>query len=248
MFLTVFVILLLTGLSVTTAQVNRSNSTDSQTPELPGRGGDRTATFDPWDAYFRPGVTAAQPAMVKIANVGFLSQLATGCPTGNMCCGLAAVNMATAYAYRVQPTADYLKKSYEYLGIGKCCGNGTNGDDQLRVAKAKTVGNCPNSFSAPITYTKLKEWLAQNVPVVVALRYSFISSKCSSWQGMHSFLVVGYDEKQSTWLVHDPLCASASSGAYRSIPSTQFRAAVDSYAEAVGRKDKDSVFAVVAQK
>ena len=163
-----------------------------------------------------------------------------------MCCGLAAVNMATAYAYRVQPTAEYLKKSYEYLGIGKCCGSGTDSNAQLKVAKA--IGNCPKSIAAPIKYTKVKEWLAQGTPVVVAIKYSYITSKCSPWQGYHSLLVVGYDEKASSWLVHDPLCSSASSGSYRSIPSTQFRAAVDAYADAAGWRDKDTVFAVVALK
>ena len=57
MFSSLFIVALLLMLGLpTTAQVKNQNSnTDTQTaPELPGHGGDRTATFDPYDAYFRP--------------------------------------------------------------------------------------------------------------------------------------------------------------------------------------------------
>jgi hypothetical protein len=194
----------------------------------------------------RSPVLLSVPSYVRIAGVTFQSQLATGCTSGNYCCGLAAANMATSFQWGQAPTAAYLRAMYEHLGLASCCRPGTTIYDQRRVAIS--VGNCPSSTAGKITYSSLKSKLASGKPVVVALRYGALSNRCSTYASWHSVLVVGYDEPRSSWFIHDPLCSTASRGAYKSVPSDEFRSGVDAYAREAGYTDGNSVFAMTAQR
>lgn len=169
--------------------------------------------------------------------VPFQSQFETGINKNNWCCGLASVNMGTAFLNGKNPTAGYLTKMYKYLGKDASCYNkkdglGTNQEQQLIVAKE--VGNTQNSYNANLSFDELKNVLKKGNPVVVGLKYSFITNRCSSFNGYHSVIVIGYNGKGSYWVVNDPICSSASSGLNKRISSLEFRNATQSWSNQYG--------------
>lgn len=178
----------------------------------------------------QPLLSAPPLSYVKISGVGFMSQLSSGCSgASNNCCGIASILMATAYQYRVSPSTAYFAKAQKLLGTNACCGPGTTACKEEKVARASTVGNCPNSRATLLTFDQLKQILSTYTPVTVSLNYGAIASsrRCqASYTGNHTVLVVGYDASRSVWFVHDPLCKS---GAYRELPSAEFRNAVETY-------------------
>jgi hypothetical protein len=186
------------------------------------------------------GYVFAGATYVKLP-VKHQSQLLT-CGNGdNWCCGIAAVNMGTAYLWGATPQTAYLTKGQQLLGLDACChrpdgSKGTNFFDQASVAK--NVGNAKGSYAACLTFDGIKAIVRSGVPVVVELMYGQIAKarRCGSgtFTGPHSAIVVGFDEGQGVWFVNDPLC----SGGPSTWPSAEFRAALTanraSCAEAVG--------------
>jgi hypothetical protein len=155
-------------------------------------------------------------------------QTQSGCSTDNWCCGLASVNMATAYLWGVAPTAAYLSKETALLGLNSCChklsnpsSKGTNVYDQARVARE--VGNAKSSQAACFTFDSLKTYLRAGYPVPVSLVYGNVPAPytcLSTFKGRHSVLLVGFNETSQTWTVNDPLCSAGqrvwSSSVFRS--------------------------------
>jgi len=159
--------------------------------------------------------------------VPFQSQLDTGCKKNNWCCGLAAANMGTAYLGEISPTKEYLKKMYEYLGKNSCCSGGTYPEEQLDAAI--NIGNAENSYEDYLSWDDLKAEIRNGHPVIVGLKYSYIKTKCSTFNGYHSVLVIGYNSTKGYWVVNDPLCSSSSNGRNKQIPSSEFRKACEAY-------------------
>lgn len=164
--------------------------------------------------------------------VPFQTQFATGCSSNNWCCGLAAVNMATAYLHGVEPSDSYLKKMRDYLGLNKCCGDGTTAGQQLDVAK--NIGNARGSLEGYFSWSDLKQALRRGNPVVVGVKYSYIHNKCSQFNGYHSFCLIGYKESIGVWTVNDPLCRDISGGINKRIPSVEFRSACEAFSQLSG--------------
>jgi hypothetical protein len=170
-------------------------------------------------------------------NITHQSQLDTGCPSGNYCCGIAAVNMGTSYVWGVAPTTQYLKNGYIFLKLSSCCTlgtkQGTTLEEQLSVAKQ--VGNALNSYSAVLSFDQIKSAINAKNPVSVAIIYGKIAlaNRCTSFTGKHSVLVIGYNNDQGYWVVNDPLCKTGSGR--KKIPSAEFRAAAEAISGSTGQ-------------
>lgn len=178
--------------------------------------------------------------------VAFQSQFDTGKNSNNWCCGISSVNMATSYLYGKNPSSDYLKKMYQYLGKNSGCSGGTTQDEQLKVAK--DIGNAKNSYNKFMTFDQAKALLKSGNPIVVGLKYSYIKNKCSSFNGYHTVTLIGYNATQGYWVVNDPLCLSPSYGLNKKIPSAEFRNATEVWASANGGKTSGYIYGTVIKK
>ena len=154
-------------------------------------------------------------------------QFDTGCWNDNWCCGITSGNMATAYLHGIAPTAEYLKKGYEHLGLNSCCHDSKDGSKGLNIYEvadvADQVGNASGSTGACMTFQEMKTKLQANLPVAVAVKYGHIASerRCANFLGNHMVLVIGFKETEGVWIVNDPLCSRGAS----SWPSQEFRSA-----------------------
>lgn len=173
-----------------------------------------------------------------LLNVPHQSQLDTGCTSGNWCCGIAAVNMGTAYLWGLQPTAQYLKNGYTRLGLNSCCKSatktGTTPQDQLLVARE--IGNAwGSSFNAyGMTWEDLKRALRAGNPVAVSVRYSSAwPSRCVAWTGFHTVTLIGFNNEEGYWVVNDPLCRTGTGR--KRISSAAFRSAAEAYSGLSGK-------------
>jgi hypothetical protein len=168
-------------------------------------------------------------------NVKYQAQIATGCRSGNYCCGLAAINMATAFVHGVTPKAEYLVMAYEFLGMNSCCTTpkrGTNIFDQLKVAKE--IGRAGSSYAGTFKLDYIKNMIQARCPVVTLIDYKILTGahKCQfDYFDYHSIVIRGYDEKKGIWRIVDPLCNSSSG--FKEIPSKDFRNAVSSARAAI---------------
>lgn len=173
-------------------------------------------------------VTAAN-GEVRISNVLFLSQKYQGC-SSNYLCGFAAANMLSAYYHKVTPTVDFMKAMAKYA-IGQECPQASSYlSDQAKALR--DVGGISTAYATDnYSYLNLKSSIKQGIPVSVAIQYSQLNNsqfgdyRCANYNYGHSVVAVGYNETRGEWLIHDPLCTSESTGAYRVIPSTLFKAA-----------------------
>lgn len=176
--------------------------------------------------------------------VPFQPQSDTG-TSSNYCCGLATINMATAYVNGVSPTATYLKKMFQHLGVGSTCGSGTNASQQLKVAKE--IGQAWGSYNSFLTWDQLKGLLKAGTPVVVGVDYSQLKNRCANYNGWHSLLVIGYNGQRQDWVVNDPLCRTASTGMNKRYASADFRRAAEAWARAHGYHTS-GVYATVVRR
>ena len=177
---------------------------------------------------------------VLVNDVPFLSQRSASCIPNNLC-GYASTAMLTAYYHDTIPQTSLMQEMANQVKGSYCPIELSNNLDLQKAARE--VGKTPNAYcSNPRnlnltsdedceihgwTWDDLKGHLNEGLPVAVTLMYGTLGSyRCSSWNSGHSVVVVGYSESRSEWLIHDPLCPDASSGAYKAIPSTIFRQAV----------------------
>jgi len=162
---------------------------------------------------------------VLIDDVPFLSQLSASC-SPNYLCGYASTTMLTAFYHDTTPQTSVMQDMAEHIKGSRCPTTLSNSYDYQNAARE--IGNTPDAYRDWLTWDELKAHLNNGLPVAVTLKYGTLGSyRCdTSWNAGHSVVVVGYSASQSEWTIHDPLCSTINSGAYKSIPSATFRQAV----------------------
>lgn len=179
----------------------------------------------------RTGEAVEAVTSVQLA-VTHQTQFATGCASPkNYCCGPTAGNMATAFLHGVAPTAAFLQKGYQYLGLNSCCGTGTSLAQVTQVAK--NVGTALGSGGPYCaTFANIKTQLQAKHPVAVAVTYNNIGAarRCGTFNVPHVLLITGYDETLGMWYGEDPYCTSGG----QSWQSMELRSAAGAQVAAYG--------------
>ncbi|MCI5180853.1 MAG: hypothetical protein D3911_16340, partial [Candidatus Electrothrix sp. AW3_4] len=177
-------------------------------------------------------VTQASGDEVRINDVPFLSQLSASC-SPNLLCGYASTTMLTSFYHNITPQTSLMQDMAEHVKGSRCPATGSYVEDYEKAAQE--VGGTPDAYKVDannwMTWDDLKNHLNEGIPVLVHLIYKPLGSyRCDTlWNDGHAVVVVGYSESRSEWVIHDPVCRDASSGAYRAIPSAIFRQAISEY-------------------
>ncbi len=138
----------------------------------------------------------------------------------------AVTAMQTAYLHGTFPTVSTMQAMAQQATGAACPTTLSSSYDY--VSAAQQVGNAPRSYAGYMSFEDIKGLVSGGTPVHVAVKYGDLGNRrCSkSWSGGHALLVVGYSQPAGVWRVHDPLCSDAGDGAYRTLPSVDFRAAI----------------------